>query len=126
MKPAATKCTVQSHPPGRGKQRISMGGGAQPMWAQNGRELFYKSGNRMMVVDVETGAAFKAGTPRVLFEMPFVERLAGNPTRYAVSLDAKRFLVMTTVPEDEAIAGRSVPPFQVVLNWQPSRLERSR
>ena len=51
------------------------------MWAQNGRELFYKSGNRMMVVDVETGAAFKAGTPRVLFEMPFIERGAGNPAR---------------------------------------------
>ena len=117
---------VQSHPPGRGKQRISTGGGAQPMWAQNGRELFYKSGNRMMVVDVETGAAFKAGTPRVLFEMPFIERGEGNPARYAVSFDAKRFLVMTTVPEDEAIAGRSVPPFQVVLNWQASRVERSR
>ena len=42
--------------------------------------------------------------------MPFVERGAENPSRYAVSFDAKRFLVMT-VSEDEAIAGRSMPPF---------------
>ena len=96
------------------------------MWVANGRELFYKSGNRMMVVDVETGAAFRAGTPRVLFEMPFVERFAGNPARYAVSLDGKRFLVATTVPDDEATIGRSVPPFQVVLDWRASRVPRTR
>lgn len=123
---AGDEVFVQSHPPGLGKHQISSGGGSQPMWAQNGRELFYKSGNRMMVVDVETGAAFKAGTPRVLLEMPFIERDAGNPARYVVSLDAKRFLVTTTVPEDEAMAGRSVPPFRVVLGWQASRSARNR
>jgi Tol biopolymer transport system component len=119
---------VQSHPPGSMTVRtpISTGGGMQPMWAPNGRELFYKSGNRMMVVDVETGAAFKPGAPRVLFELPFVERPFANPARYAVSADAKRFLVTTTVPGDEATGGRSVPPFQVVLNWMPSLTSRDR
>ena len=28
-----------------GKWQISIDGGAQPMWALNGRELFYKSGD---------------------------------------------------------------------------------
>ena len=43
------------------------------MWAPNGRELFYQNGNSMMAVDVELSPAFKAGTPRVLFEMPLAE-----------------------------------------------------
>ena len=44
---------VQSYPPGNGKWQISTDGGAQAMWAPNGRELFFLNGNRMMVVDVE-------------------------------------------------------------------------
>jgi hypothetical protein len=56
---------VESYPPGGGKWQISADGGAQPMWSTSGRELFYKSGNRMMVVAVETGETFKAGPPRL-------------------------------------------------------------
>lgn len=68
----------------------------------------------MMVVDVQIGATFKPGTPRLLFEMPFPERNPGDPDRYAVSPDAKRFLVTTTVQSEGTAA---VAPFQVILNW---------
>jgi Tol biopolymer transport system component len=105
---------VQSYPPGKGKWQISNDGGAQPVWGPDGRELFYKNGNRMMVVNVEAGDTFTAGTPRVLFEMPFAERQTGDPSRFTVSPDAKRFLVTTTVGSAEAPAS---PPFQVVINW---------
>lgn len=37
---------VQSYPPGGGKWQISTEGGAQPMWRDDGNELFYKSGVR--------------------------------------------------------------------------------
>ena len=54
------------------------GRGAQPMWSRDGRELFYTSGNRIMVVPVEAGATFEPGTARVLFEIPLPERGAGG------------------------------------------------
>ena len=85
------------------------------MWAANGKELFYKNGNRMMVVDVELGATFKAATPRVLFEMPLPERTAGDPARYAVTPDAQRFLVLTTAEGETGAT--TTPPITVVLNY---------
>ena len=106
---------VQSYPPWNGKWQISTDGGAQAMWAPNGRELFYKNGNRMMAVAVELGAAFKASTPRVLFEMPLPESTPGDPSRYGVTPDAQRFLVLTTATGEKGAA--STPPITVVLNW---------
>jgi Tol biopolymer transport system component len=106
---------VQSYPPGNGRWQISTDGGAQAMWAANGRELSYQSGNRMMVVDVDLSATLKAGTPRLLFEMPLPERDLGDPGRYGVTADAKRFLVLTSVTGDKGIA--PTPPLTVVLNY---------
>ncbi len=106
---------VQSYPLGGGKWQISTDGGGQGMWAPNGRELFYKSGNRMMAVDVELGATFKAGTPRVLFEMPLPDRAPDDPDRFGVSPDAQRFLVLTTAEEEKGTA--STPSITVVLNY---------
>ncbi len=113
---------VQSYPAGHGKWQISTDGGAQPMWAPGGGELFYKTGNRMMVVAVEAGATFTVGTPRVLFEMPMPERDPGNPSRFIVSPDAKRFLVLTTAPSDDA---RTTLPLNVVLNWTGTVVSKS-
>ena len=106
---------VESYPAGGGKWQISTEGGSQAMWAPNGRELFYRIGNRMMVVDVESGTSFKANTPRVLFEMPLSESTPGDPSRYGVTLDAQRFLVLTPATDEKAAA--SIPPLTVVLNW---------
>ena len=106
---------VQSYPPGNGKWQISTDGGAQAMWAPNGRELFFLNGNRMMAADVEPGSAFKAGTPRVLFEMPLAETAPDDPSRYAVTPDAQRFLVLTTAAEQKGTD--STPPITVVLNY---------
>jgi Tol biopolymer transport system component len=106
---------VQSYPPGGGKWQISTDGGAQPMWAAGGRELFYKSGNRMMSVATEAGETFKAGTPRALFEMPQpAERDLGDPARYGVTPDGQRFLVVTT-GQGESAAGST--QIVVVQSW---------
>ena len=47
---------------------ISTESGTHPVWARNGRELFYRNGVKIMAVDVTTQPAFRAGTPRLLFE----------------------------------------------------------
>ena len=53
--------------PGHPKQ-VSVDGGTEPGWSPKGDELFYRHGEKMMVVNVATTAAFTASTPRVLFE----------------------------------------------------------
>ncbi len=45
---------VQPFPGPGGKWQISNGGGIEPVWAKNGRELFYRNGDRMMDVEITT------------------------------------------------------------------------
>jgi Tol biopolymer transport system component len=99
---------VQPYPGPGGKWPISTEGATgDSRWSPNGRELFYPSGNRMMVVDVTTQPAFSAGKPRVLFELPF------RSLSYDVSPDGERFLMMKLVEQEQA----AQPPITVVLNW---------
>ena len=43
-------------------------GGGEPVWSPDGSELFYRSGDKMMVVPVDTEPTFKVGRPEELFE----------------------------------------------------------
>jgi Tol biopolymer transport system component len=73
------------------------GGGGQPRWRRDGRELWYVLGNDTIVsVDVETGATFRAGKPKRLFAVP---GMRGNfpeeapwLQKYDVTADGQRFL----------------------------------
>lgn len=105
---------VQAFPGPGGKWQISIDGGAQPMWALDGRELFYKNGDKLMAVDVRTDSTFDAETPRVLFEQPLPERVPGDPSRYGVSADGQRFLIISPA----ATNGEAQPAeIHVVVNW---------
>lgn len=55
--------------PGPGeKWQLSIEGGYEPIWARSGREIFYRQGDKMLVVNISTQPKFIAGKPRVLFE----------------------------------------------------------
>jgi eukaryotic-like serine/threonine-protein kinase len=84
---------VTSFPTVTSTRLVSRGGGMEPRWAPSGRELFYKSGNRLMAVDVRPGAAFAIGAPRPLFPLTGY-RGAQNRQQYDVSPDGKRFLMI--------------------------------
>ena len=101
---------VRAFPGPGGKWQISTEGGSEPLWARNGRELFYRSGDKVMAVDITTQPSFQAGTPRMLFEGKYVRR--NNETNYDVSPDGQRFL-MIQADEQQAAATQ----LHVVLNW---------
>ena len=45
--------------------------GTRPVWARNGRELFYLDGTlHLVAVPVQAGATFNSGSPAILFELP--------------------------------------------------------
>ena len=102
---------VGSFPEFSGKRQISSQGGIQPMWRRDGRELYYLSTQRqLMVVDIRNDGAggLDINAPRELF------RLSWNPSaqlgEYAPADDGQRFLVLEPTGErHESIA--------VLLNW---------
>jgi hypothetical protein len=82
------------------------------MWNRNGRELFYRNGNKMMAVPVSTAGGFSSGRPQMLFERRYVStQLPQTGPYYDPSADGQRFLM---VKEPEQDAG---PPINIILNW---------
>ena len=101
---------VQTFPPAGGKWLISNGGGSQPHWRGDGKELFYIAPDKtLMSVDINAGATFEVGTPKPLFTTQVSAFNA--PNRYVVTADGQRFLVNS--PAGEV----SHTPITVVLNW---------
>ena len=117
---------VRPYPGPGGQETVSNGGGQEAVWGPDGTELFYRNGNQLMVVAVETQDAFSAQAPTVLFEGRFVLDNAagggGNPN-YDIAPDGQSF-VMVSAPGGETAGDPIVTPITVVLNWHRELLER--
>jgi len=98
--------------PGR-KEPVSNGGGTMPRWARTGRELFYRNGDKMMAVDIQTTPAFRAGAPQLLFEGHYLDPGFDYSATYDVSPDGKRFLMLKPVAAQNTGPGQ----LHVVVNW---------
>ena len=98
---------IQAFPERSGKWQISTEGGTVPLWGPNGRELFYRNGDDMMRVPLETSPSFAPGRPEVLFSGNY---FAFSARAYDISPDGERFLMVK--PDDDENTELSV-----VLNW---------
>ncbi|HYV30534.1 MAG TPA: protein kinase, partial [Candidatus Binatia bacterium] len=85
---------VRPFPSPGGKWLISTEGGTQPVWARNGRELFYRNGDKMMAAAVETKPTFAAAKPKLLFEGHYETGIYPSLPNYDVSPDGRRFLMI--------------------------------
>jgi len=99
---------LRPYPGPERKRQVSTRGGTHPKWNRNGKELFYRDGNKMMVVDVSTSPDLTLSQPRVLFDQryAFGTRTISN---YDVSPDGQRFVMV----KDDSASGR----VNIVLNW---------
>ncbi|MEE9156058.1 MAG: protein kinase [Gemmatimonadota bacterium] len=90
-----------------GKWQISTDGGTEPLWSRDGKELFYRHGDELIAVAVETEPVFTLGTSKVLFEGPYVP----NPhhTNYDIHPDGDRFVMVKSAEGERQVV--------VVLNW---------
>jgi Tol biopolymer transport system component len=110
---------VQPFPTPSGKSQISTGGGTQPRWRADGKELYYLAPDRtLMAVEVKTSPKFEASVPKLLFpsRVTAFQITPGGNYRYSPAADGKRFLINTT--QEEA---RDDTPLTVVLNWRARR-----
>ena len=88
---------------------VSTEGGEEPLWSPDGRELFYRVDERVMVVDVESGPSFSASSPRVLF----TGRFRGESccaASYDINPDGERFLMVDGSASD-------VMRLHLITNW---------
>jgi len=102
---------VTKYPGAVGKWQVSRGGGTEPRWRGDGKELFYLGQHRQVTaVEVNAGETFSVGEPVKLFA--FQARAGISSTdlfTYDVAKDGKRFIVNRYV-RPEALA-----PLVVVL-----------
>jgi len=99
---------VEPYPGPGPKVPVSTEGGQQPMWSRDEKELFYRNGNKMMAVAVETESQFRVTGPIELFEGRYLS--TASLQNYDVAPDG-RFL-MIREPRESAPLG-----VNVVLNW---------
>ncbi len=102
---------MQPYPAGAGRLQVSNGGGAQPRWRADGKELFYIARDKkLMSVSIEEGPQLAAGVPHALFQT----RITGARYvyfQYDVAPDGQRFLINSLKP------GNSNPPLTLLVNW---------
>jgi serine/threonine protein kinase/Tol biopolymer transport system component len=91
------------------RHQVSVDGGDEPRWAASGRELFFRSGSKMMRVEVTlAGTSAHIGRPQMLFEGDYLEWAGSN---YDVSADGKKFVMVRT-------ANANTNTLSVRLNWK--------
>ena len=89
-------------------RQVSTGGGSYPVWNPNGTELFYRNGDTMMAVPVETEGDLVLGRPTVLFERHYPP---GDAT-FAVTPDGQRFIDL-----DDSVAEPAPTHLVLVQNF---------
>ena len=95
---------------GDDKRRVSTGGGTQPVWNANGRELLYLSDGQLMSVALKGGpGAIEIDVPKPLFKTRGLSRF-NISHEYDLSPDGKRILLGTLVGQP-----RGTPT--IMLNW---------
>ena len=95
------------------RHQISVGGGRQPLWRHDGRELVYRTGPRVFSVAVDLSGGFRSSAPVLLFERPYV--VATDPAVMGLDYDLApdgRFLMIKPSPAE--LRTNSV---SVVVNW---------
>ena len=105
-----TEVYIRAFPSSGGKWQVSSGGGNNPRWRGDGKEILFRGQELdsddlvMMAAEVETTPTFRVGAPKVLFRLPGpVKDSLG-----AVSHDGQRFVLPINVPADKTAQASGV------------------
>jgi Tol biopolymer transport system component len=108
---------VETVPPSDLKRLVSINGGYEPRWRADGREIYYLSEDRQLMVVSVSASAKPLGVPRRLFPTDVYPGVSVLRTHYVPSRDGTRFLVHTRSRDFVPV------PITIVLNW-PAVLKR--
>jgi Tol biopolymer transport system component len=104
---------VRSFPEPSQVWQVSAGGGNDPRWSRDGRELLYVAADRkLMSVPVTTRPSFRTAKPTVVFDTGLEQLWADTRNHYDVTADGRRVAVLV------AETDRRAAPFTLIVNWR--------
>ena len=104
---------VQRFPGGGGRYQVSIGGGGEPLWRPDGREIYYRNGDAVMSAAVTAEGGFSTGKPSLLFHGNYVPEQGFGHPNWDISRDGKRFMMMQPYDPPQ----KKPRQIEVVVNW---------
>jgi len=101
--------------PGRQEMtQVSIQGGVEPVWAPDGKEIYYRdvTGDHVMAVPMNLTSGLQLGKPSILLEGEFKQSTGPWGRNYDITPDGQWFL-MINEGENESAATH----IHIVLNW---------
>jgi len=104
---------LEAFPDGGRRVQVSGGGGTEPVWADDGRTLFFVSNGRLMRVGIREEPTLALEKPIPMFDVgAYLAAATYGPAGYAVSADGGSFYFVKPSPQPP------VPTrIHVVLGW---------
>ena len=101
--------------------QVSIGGGAEPVWGRDGRELFYRGGSaalpQLMVAVIEGSATPAVSSRRALFAVPDI--VTSTPhANYDVSSDGATFAMVQNNPSTRIMVIQNLPALVAKLRGE--------
>ena len=95
---------------GKGERvTVSLAGGNGPVWSRDGKELFYRAGDDLMSIGVQTSGALILGTRHKVLSLAGFD--VGAFREFDVAADGQKFLLIRTETDSRPLR------LDVVLNW---------
>ena len=110
---------VQTYPEMDAKIPVSVGGGDSPVWSVDGKELFYRAGERVMAVEVTRRPTLRATPPRELFRGTYVNPAAAG-RQYHVGPDGRFVMLKRSINE----TAPAPPKIVLDVNWLEALQQR--
>jgi serine/threonine-protein kinase len=93
-----------------GRWQVSNGGGEEPHWAPNGRELYFRSESRLLVSPVDLQPTFRPGSPSLVMQGIYSTR-SDSGLSFDVDPKTGRFVMLRLA------SGGIQARVRLVLNW---------
>jgi serine/threonine-protein kinase len=93
---------VQQYPQGGSRLTVTTNGGDQPVWARDGRTIFFRANSGVYAIDFVAGIEPKVSNVRLLFPDRFDNPQAGNHTGYDAFPDGRLLMLQSTKDEENA------------------------
>ncbi len=96
-----TEVYVRPYPDPGARVPVSVQGGSEPAWSRDGRELFYRSGDSMMLATVSLSPTFAVSARRRLFVGSYLTGVTFR--QYDVSPDGQHFVMVAGGAESSTL-----------------------
>ncbi|MEO8227125.1 MAG: protein kinase [Gemmatimonadota bacterium] len=95
-----SEVVVQGFPGPGARVQVSAGGGSEPMWARDGRRIFYRDGRHLMAATITTTPSLAVTARTAIFADDYMFAQAPH-ANYDVSPDGTRFLMVKSAQQPE-------------------------